>query len=1208
MSNKPRVFISYARQDGEEFAKALRQRIERDESEIKLWQDRTELEGGIGWWKQITEAIEMSEFLVIVMTPAAIQSSITRKEWHYARQHGICVYPVKGVPDTDIDYARLPRWMSKAHFFDLDREWQTFINYLKSPCIVSRIPFMAPDLPDGFVNRTELFEELKLKLFGTKQPYYTNVTALYGAGGTGKTTLALAFCHYDETIANFDDGILWLTLGKNPNVMEGLTKIYAALAGERPGFVDQEDAAFYLSEKLEGKNCLIVLDDVWNEAHLKPFMRGGKDCMRLIITRIFDIASSANHLDVAGMSTAEAVEMLTMRMEKTDNSSAPFRELAERLHRWPLLLELASANLRHRISRGDNSINALKYLNKKLDLQGVVAFDSRKPLDRHQAIASTIEVSLEILDERERECCTKLAVFPEDVDVPLNVASTLWDLDEFDSEELAQRLDNLSLLKFSIQAGTIRLHDLVRGYLTTQLSNPQNLHLKILNAWGDPYNLPHTYAWRWIAYHFSKSEQSEYLRKLLFDFKWIQSKLDATDIITLISDYDFFLQDHKDLDTVKGAIQLSAHVLASQKSELASQLLARLSPEKSQAINLLCEQAKRWRGAIWLRPLIPILVFPGGALIFTLASHTGRVRSVAITKDSQRAISASDDNTVKVWNLNLGVEEHTLIGHSDWVRAVAILSDKFQVVSASDDQTIKVWNIHNGELILTIDTQGDLTRVLTLTPDERYLITASDDCIIRIWDLESAQIVGELKGHTGKVNSFAVTKNSRFLISGSDDRSIKVWNLDQKIELSTLRGCKAKVNAIALTTDENYIISASADDSIRVWDFNLTGSTDPFVISDTAYGVRNLTVMPAENSIITASEDFTLKVFSIDNPSDEKVLEGHTDWVNDVVVSLDGKTVVSASDDRTLKVWNLKRRAMRNLLTFHTDRVRAVIITPDGKHAISTSDDRSLRIWNMALTTLKQMRKDHNNWVIAVTPDGKRIISAAGYNTLIVWDLETGEEYCKFMRHTDRIRAVTITPDGSKVISSGDDRTIRVWDTNTGYEMLRIDVKVHWVSSLAVTPNGKYILSASDRRTLKLWNIENGSDGPIFRGHTARVNFVAITSDGHSAVSTSDDHTLRVWNLDDSSEKLLLQGHTAKVNAAAILEDGQLIISASHDYTLRIWSAESGEFINSFSGESPFLSVAVSSLNRMVVAGDLLGNVHFFKLEGKQQMKKTDTT
>ena len=1198
MSDNPRVFISYARQDGEEFAKALHQRIKRDEPEIKLWQDRTELEGGVGWWRQITEAIDMSQFVVLVMTPAAIRSSITRKEWHYARQQGICVYPVKGVPDAEIDYVNLPRWMSKAHFFDLDREWQTFINYLKSPCQVPRVPFMAPDLPDGFVERPELFERLKLKLLHAGRPDSTNLTALYGAGGTGKTTLALALCHYDETIATFDDGILWLTLGKNPNVLEGLTKIYAALTGERPGFVDQEDAAFYLSERLEGKNCLIVLDDVWDVAHLRPFMRGGKDCMRLVITRIFDIASSANNLNVAEMSSSEAVAMLTMRMENIAKNLTPFRELAERLHRWPLLLELASATLRHRISRGDDAIGALTYLKKKLDIQGVVAFDSRKPVDRHQAIAKTIEVSLELLDESERECCAQLAIFPEDVDVPLSVVNTLWELDEFDSEELAQRLDNLSLLKFSIQAGTIRLHDLVRGYLTTQLLNPQHLHSKIVNAWGDPYNLPHTYAWRWLAYHLSKSDRNARLRELLFDFEWIRAKLDATDTITLISDYDLCSQAHEDLDIIRGAIQLSAHVLASQKSQLAGQLLARLDPNKSHDINSLCEQAKGWRGALWLRPLIPILVFPGGALIFTLAGHTGRVRSVGITKDSQYVVSASDDNTIKVWNLSLGVEERTLSGHSDWVRAVAVLSDKFQAISASDDQTIKLWDIASGALALTIDTQGDWIRALVVTPDERFAITASDHRTIRLWDLSLATITGEFEGHTGSVNTLAVTPNGRFLVSGSDDRTVRVWDLDHKVEVSTLRGHRAKVNAVAVTTDGNCVISASADDTIRLWDLNRVGSVDPRIVSDRAYGVRNLAVVPNQNSIITASEDYTLKVFGIDDLMDEKTLEGHTDWVNDVAVTPDGKTVVSASDDRTLKVWSLQRGAIGNTQKFHTDRVRAVIITPDGRYAVSTSDDRSLRIWDMALAAIKQTHSGHNNWVMSVTPDSRRIISAAGHNILRVKDLETGEEYCKFMKHTDRIRAVTVTPDGTKVISAGDDRTIRIWNIGTGSEMLRIDVKVHWIRALAVTPDGKYILSASDRRTLKLWAIENGSDGPIFRGHTARVNSVAITSDGRLAVSASDDHSLRVWNLKGSNVKLLLQGHTAKVNAVAIFKDAPLVISASDDYTLRIWNIESGLLINSFTGESPFLTVAVNSLKRTVVAGDLLGNVHFFRLEG----------
>ena len=69
------------------------------EPEITLWQDHSELEGGVRWWKQIEEALDQVRFLVIVMTPAALQSEMTRKEWRYARQRGVNVYPVKGRPD-----------------------------------------------------------------------------------------------------------------------------------------------------------------------------------------------------------------------------------------------------------------------------------------------------------------------------------------------------------------------------------------------------------------------------------------------------------------------------------------------------------------------------------------------------------------------------------------------------------------------------------------------------------------------------------------------------------------------------------------------------------------------------------------------------------------------------------------------------------------------------------------------------------------------------------------------------------------------------------------------------------------------------------------------------------------------------------------------------------------------------------------------------
>jgi len=196
MTDKSRVFISYAREDGEEFATALRQRLNREHPEISLWQDRARLEGGIGWWQQITAALDAVEFLVLVMTPAATRSVVARKEWRYARQRGVCVYPVKGVPDHALDYSKLPQWMSRAHFFDLDREWDTFVNYLKSPCHAARVPFMAPDLPEAYVERPAVIEALLNQVLDSSRENPVAITtALRGAGGLGKTTLAAAICH-----------------------------------------------------------------------------------------------------------------------------------------------------------------------------------------------------------------------------------------------------------------------------------------------------------------------------------------------------------------------------------------------------------------------------------------------------------------------------------------------------------------------------------------------------------------------------------------------------------------------------------------------------------------------------------------------------------------------------------------------------------------------------------------------------------------------------------------------------------------------------------------------------------------------------------------------------------------------------------------------------------------------------------------------------
>jgi TIR domain len=191
MQGSPRVFISYCRSDGATFATRLRQRLEKEHPEIRLWQDVISERGGCDWWLQITEALDQCEYMVLVLTSDAMKSATVRKEWRYARQKGVCVYPVQG--SNKLDFGSLPRWVRDLHIYDIGYEvqrkefasagqWQRFINDLNTRCETPRVPFMAEDLPETFVERPREFQRLVELLYDEKREEPVAITAaLQGA-------------------------------------------------------------------------------------------------------------------------------------------------------------------------------------------------------------------------------------------------------------------------------------------------------------------------------------------------------------------------------------------------------------------------------------------------------------------------------------------------------------------------------------------------------------------------------------------------------------------------------------------------------------------------------------------------------------------------------------------------------------------------------------------------------------------------------------------------------------------------------------------------------------------------------------------------------------------------------------------------------------------------------------------------------------------
>jgi WD40 repeat protein len=1133
------------------------------------------------------------------------------KETGYRLEEGFSGAPVwderlEGVAGMAVA-AEKKRTEAKAAFIIptslLDRVWPT----LGKRAILSR-PFRVEELPDHFVPRPREFEQLIAHLLDEQRGKPIAITAaLRGAGGYGKTMLAKALCHDERIRWAFDDGIFWVTLGEKPNVLAGLTKLYAELTGQRLNFVDVEDAAGTLAQAWGERDCLLVIDDVWNEAHLRPFLRGGERCARLVTTRDNStLPPKTQKVEVDAMQQGEAVILLSFDLP-TSNLEEALRLLAARLGEWPLLLKLVNGALRNDVDNNQTLPDALAYVNKALDKRGLTAFDARNPVERDQAVAKTLDVSLELLSEDERSRYGELAIFPEDVNIPLVTLEKLWGatggLDDFDTQELCKRLHQLSLLLlFDRTAEYIRLHDVVRKYLERgQSEKLSTIHCQLLDAYAQEtwVDLPaeEPYLWDYLAYHLVEAGRKAELRRLLFNFNWLQIKLEATNVSALIVDYAFLAHD-ADLRLVESAIQLSAHVLVQDKTQLASQLLGRLLSYKVPEIQVMLEQAKQWRAAPWLRPLTPSLMPPGGQLLRTVIGHTGSVHAVAAMPDGQRAISASPDNILKVWNLESGEELYTLQGHTSWIEAVAVTSDGRRAISASSDTTLKVWDLESKTELCTLRGHTWEVSAVAVTSDGRRVISASSDTTLKVWDLESGEELLTLRGHTGWVNGVAVTSDGRRVISASSDTTLKVWDLESGEELLTLRGHSRWVNGVSVTPDGQRAISASEDRTLKVW--NLESGEELYTLQGHSRWVKAVAVTSDGRRAISASGDKTLKVWDLENGTELYTLCGHAHRIFAVAVTPDGWRAISASEDGTLKVWNLESRTETFIRQGHTNWVEVVAVTPDGQRAISASSDKTLKVWNLESGEELRSLHGHTDWVcaVAMTLDGQRAISVSVDKTLKVWDLKSGKVLRTLRDMIVQTKAVAVIPDSQRAIFASEDGTLKVWDLESGKQLHSLRGHTDWVRVVAVTPDSRRAISASGDNTLKVWDLRSGTEVCTLQCH-GWVNAVALMPDGRRAISTSDsgDNTLKVWDLESKTELCTLQGHTDWINGLVVTLDGRRAISSSGDNTLKVWDLGSGKAIASFTGDSALNACAVASDGVTIVAGDALGKIYILRLE-----------
>jgi len=143
------------------------------------------------------------------------------------------------------------------------------------------------------------------------------------------------------------------------------------------------------------------------------------------------------------------------------------------------------------------------------------------------------------------------------------------------------------------------------------------------------------------------------------------------------------------------------------------------------------------------------------------SGHKKSVNEIDFSSNDRYIVSASSDETIKLWDTNTGKELKSFTGHTSDVNSVCFSSDARYIVSASDDKTIKLWDVKTGKLLQTLKGHTDAVKSINLSSDDKYIVSISsglptNDNTVKFWKIQTGELLASLVNMSNTENDWIV--------------------------------------------------------------------------------------------------------------------------------------------------------------------------------------------------------------------------------------------------------------------------------------------------------------------------------------------------------------------------------------------------------------------------------------------------------------------
>lgn len=350
-----------------------------------------------------------------------------------------------------------------------------------------------------------------------------------------------------------------------------------------------------------------------------------------------------------------------------------------------------------------------------------------------------------------------------------------------------------------------------------------------------------------------------------------------------------------------------------------------------------------------------------GALLNTWTGHNGRITGLAKSPQERFVASADQHGNVRVWSLPEGAHAAAFRAHPDEIHSLAFSPDGTWLATASAEEGLRLWDWAKGTLWLASHRQGEAVTCLALSGDGRYLACGSSNGQVAVWSLPEGLPVAERAVHRTQVNCLAFARDHHTLVSASRDGTLALWDLRSDSPVHKLEGHRDEVTCLALSPNGATLASGSRDTSVRLWDLGqrelaatLSATGQP---GQRAEAVHCLSFSPDGSLLAAGGADGMLRLWTHPGGAPRLILEGHQGCIHCVTFSPGGQMLISGGEDNRIGCWQSDLARLRRLPASHILAGHLEWLEQASEHSRPSQAERG---WIEFMLGLARWRRRHD--------------------------------------------------------------------------------------------------------------------------------------------------------------------------------------------------------------------------------------------------------